>query len=116
MDIPCEKHGSHKLWETPKRWVERENIRTREGYCPEDDRSLDPLLFWTGSSWIPVPGRGVTSVWCRDEEREVPLAGVATEEMEERKGKVVYALCGSCGSKIAKRNRWRYWEPIYQRP
>jgi hypothetical protein len=116
LDIPCEKHGSHKIWEMAKRWVERENIRTREAYCPEDDRYRDPIACWTGSTWILVPGRGVTSAWCREEGKEISLEDVETMSREERKGTVVYALCPSCGSHIAKRNRWKYWEPLFRRP
>lgn len=116
MDVPCEKHGSHKLWEMPKRWVERMSIRTREAYCPNDELNTDPLICWTGSSWIPVPGRGITVVWCREEGKKVPLRDVETATEEVRRGTVIYALCPSCGDKVAKRNRWRYWEPIYRSP
>lgn len=115
MDVPCEKHGSHKLWDMPKRWIERRGTRTREAYCPDDERNADPLLFWTGSSWLPVPGRGVRAAWCRDEGKEVPLEGAETVTEEERKGKVTYAVCG-CGAKLARRNRWKYWESLYPRP
>ncbi len=116
MDVPCERHGTHKLWDMPKRWVERENIRTREAYCPDDERNTDPILCWTGSSWGPVPGRGVTSAWCRKDGMEVLLDNIETNERKERKGTVVYAVCPKCGSEIAKRNRWKYWEPLYREP
>lgn len=116
LDIPCEVHGSHKLWDMPKRWIEREDIRTREAYCPDDDHNRDPLLCWTGASWIPVPGRGVKSAWCREEEREVSLANPQVASEEDRKGTVTYALCTSCRLKVARRNRWKYWEPLYARP
>ncbi len=113
LDAPCEKHGSHKLWDMPKRWIERENIRTREAYCPDDERGNDPLLCWTGASWVLVPGRGVKSAWCRQEQKEALLEDVETVLEEERKGSVTYALCPSCGAKVARRNRWEYWEPLY---
>lgn len=113
MDVPCQRHGSHKLWDMPKRWIERMGTRTREAYCPEDHENADPVLFWTGSSWLPVPGRGVETAWCPDEGEEVPLGGVETETAEERKGQVTYALCPACGTRIARRNRWKYWEPLH---
>lgn len=116
VDISCEEHGSHAIWEMAKRWVERDGIRTREAYCPEDDRYADPLATWTGSSWILLPGRGVTTAYCRGEAREVPLDEAETATREERKGEVTYALCPSCGTEVAKRNRWRYWEPLYLNP
>ncbi len=116
MDIPCERHGSHKLWDMPKRWIERMNIRTREAYCPDDEQNVDPLICWTGSSWVPVPGRGVSSAWCRQDSAEVQLDDVRTMPVEERKGTATYALCPKCESRIARRNRWKYWEPLYSPP
>ncbi len=116
MDVPCARHGSHKLWDMPKRWIERMGIRTREAYCPDDERNTDPIICWTGSSWVPVPGREVVSAWCSSEGKEMLLEGVETESEEGRKGVMTYARCPSCGSRIARRNRWKYWEPLYQRP
>lgn len=116
MEIACDRHGSHQLWEMPKRWVERENIRTKEVYCPDDERLADPLATWTGSSWIPLPGRGVSAAWCREEAKEVDLQGLETVTREERKGPVTYAVCPTCGSDVAWRNRWKYWQPLYRPP
>ncbi len=116
MDIPCDRHESHHLWDMPKRWVERDAIRTKEVYCPEDERMADPLATWTGSAWIPLPGRGVTSVWCREEGKEVSLEGLDATVREGRRGEVTVLVCPSCGSEIAKRNRWKYWEPLFLNP
>ncbi|MFQ6012162.1 MAG: hypothetical protein ACE5LS_00740 [Thermoplasmata archaeon] len=116
MDIACDRHGSHHLWDMPKRWIEREDIRTKEVYCPDDERLADPLATWTGSAWILLPGRGVTSAWCREEGKEVSLEGLETVTRDGRKGEVTYLTCPSCGSEIAKRNRWKYWEPLYVNP
>lgn len=116
VDVACDAHDAHPIWEMAKRWVERDDIRTREAYCPEDEAFLDPLATWTGSSWILLPGRGVTTAWCRQEGKEVPLEDLETETRAERKGEVTYALCPSCGAEVAKRNRWRYWEPLYLKP
>lgn len=51
--------------------------------------------------------------WCRDEKREVPLEEAKTEEEEGRKGPLLHALCPSCGARVARKNRWGYWEPRY---
>ncbi len=42
----------------------------------------------------------------------ISLEGTKTTVQEERKGPVTYALCPQCGAKVARRNRWKYWEPI----
>lgn len=116
VDIPCEEHGAHAIWEMAKRWVERDDIRTREAYCPEDERFADPLATWTGSSWILLPGRGVTAAYCREEDRDVPIEDLEAREVEEQGRAVRYGICPSCGARIARRNRWRYWEPLYLNP
>ncbi len=116
MDIACDRHGSHHLWDMPKRWVERESIRTKEVYCPEDERLADPLAAWTGSAWMLLPGRGVTSAWCREEGKEVLLEGLEPAVREGRRGEMTVLVCPSCESDIAKRNRWKYWEPLFLNP
>ncbi len=116
MDIACDRHGSHHVWDMPKRWVERESIRTKEVYCPEDERLADPLAAWTGSAWMLLPGRGVTSAWCREEGKEVLLEGLEPAVREGRRGEETVLVCPSCESDIAKRNRWKYWEPLFLNP
>ncbi|MFQ5986152.1 MAG: hypothetical protein ACE5KQ_02190 [Thermoplasmata archaeon] len=96
--------------------MERGEIRTKEVYCPDDERLADPLAAWTGSTWIPLPGRGVTSAWCRKERRDVSLESLEAIVREGSRGEVTVVVCPSCGSEIARRNRWKYWEPFYLNP
>ncbi len=120
VELPCGKHGSHPPWKMRKKWVEKAEHpslptgRVREAFCPEDVRYGEPLGFWTGAGWAPIPGKFKTTAWCPWDQQPVTTGSLEVREESTPKGQAYRALCPRCGHPIAKVNRWGFQEALFR--
>lgn len=120
MELPCPKHGSHPPWKMRKKWAEKSEhpaqptVRVREAFCPEDVHYGDPLGFWTGSRWVPIPGRFRTTAWCPWDGEAMATEVLEVREVSTPRGPAYHALCPRCGNAIAKVNRWGLREGLFR--
>ncbi len=119
VELPCPKHGSHPPYKMRKKWAEKAEmaelptIRTREAFCPDDIYYSDPLGWWTGHRWQPIPGRDTQKLWCPWNGIAFPAEQLQQVSMEGPKGRALYLQCPACQRPLGKVNRWGLKEPLY---
>ncbi len=120
FELPCPKHGSHQPFKMRKKWAERNElpdlptVRTREAFCPEDVYYSDPLGWWTGHRWLPIPGRDTQVLWCPWDRVSKTVDELPQEELEGPRGRARHLLCAKCRRPLGKVNRWGLREPLYK--